>query len=198
MKRVLAWLQGLRKNLSFLRGNLLILTLSWMVLYPVLRMLEPYDKLYMQDLGATPFVIGSVAALSTIVVAFIRIPGGYIADRFGRKKIIVTMTFTVALAYLFYAFAPNWEWVLIGALISNFCLIYQPALMAMRADSVPPEKRGIGFALADFLPMLVSIPAPIISGYLVSTIGRVDGMRLAYMVAVGMGLAGALTRLPLK
>ena len=194
----MGWLQRLRKNLSFLRGNLLILTLSWMVWYPALRMLEPYDKLYMQDLGATPFIIGVIAALSSVVVAFIRIPGGYIADRFGRKKIIVTMTFTVALANLFYAFAPSWEWILIGALINNFCLIYQPALMAMRADSVSPEKRGIGFALADFLPLLVSIPAPIISGYLVSTTGRVDGMRLIYLAAVGMGVVGAFIRLLLK
>lgn len=198
MKRALGWLQRLRKNLSFLRGNLLILTLSWMVWYPALRMLEPYDKLYMQDLGATPSIIGGIAALSTIVVAFIRIPGGYIADRFGRKKIIVTMTFTVALAYLFYAFAPSWEWILIGALISNFCLIYQPALMAMRADSVPPEKRGIGFALADFLPMLVSIPSPMISGYLVSTMGRVDGVRLLYLATVGIGVVGAFIRFLLK
>jgi DHA1 family tetracycline resistance protein-like MFS transporter len=198
MKRVLAWLQGLRKNLSILRGNLLILTLSWMVLYPALRMLEPYDKLYIEDLGATPPIIGLIAALSTVVVAFIRIPGGYIADRFGRKRISVTMTFIMALAYVFYAFAPSWEWILIGTLISSFSLIYQPALMAMRADSVPPGKRGTGFALADFLPMLVSIPAPIISGYLVSTMGRIDGVRLAYLVAIGMGLTGAFTRLLLK
>jgi len=198
MKRALGWLQRLGKNLSFLRGNLLILTLSWMVWYPALRMFEPYDKLYMQDLGATPLIIGGITALSTVVVAFIRIPGGYIADRFGRKKIIVTMTFTVALAYLFYAFAPSWEWIFVGALISNFCLIYQPALMAMRADSVSPERRGIGVALADFLPMLVSIPSPIISGYLVSTMGRVDGMRLVYLAAVGMGVAGAFVRLLLK
>jgi MFS family permease len=198
MKRALGWLQRLGKNLSFLRGNLFILTLSWMVWYPALRMFEPYDKLYMQDLGATPLIIGGITALSTVVVAFIRIPGGYIADRFGRKKIIVTMTFTVALAYLFYAFAPSWEWIFVGALISNFCLIYQPALMAMRADSVSPERRGIGFALADFLPMLVSIPSPIIAGYLVSTMGRVDGMRLVYLAAVGMGVAGAFVRLLLK
>jgi DHA1 family bicyclomycin/chloramphenicol resistance-like MFS transporter len=169
-----------------------------MVLYPVLRMLEPHDKLYMQDLGATPFIIGGVTALSTIVIALIRILGGYIADRFGRKKIVLTMTFTAALAYLFYAFAPSWEWLFAGALINSSCLIYQPALIVMRADSVSPKKRGISFALANFLPMLVSIPAPIISGYLVSTIGRVDGMRLVYIVAFGMGLAGALIRLPLK
>jgi len=67
MKRALGWLQRLGKNLSFLRGNLLILTLSWMVWYPALRMLEPYDKLYMQDLGATPLIIGGITALSTVV-----------------------------------------------------------------------------------------------------------------------------------
>lgn len=114
------------------------------------------------------------------------------------KKIVNTMTFGVALAYLFYAFAPSWEWILVGAIVSNLFLIYQPALMAIRADSVPPEKRGTGFALANFLPRLVCIPAPIIAFYLVSKFELVPGMRIAYLAATSLGIGAAATRMFLK
>ncbi len=30
-----------------------------------------------------------------------------------------------------------------GATLQNLCLLYMPALNAMMADSVPPEKRGM-------------------------------------------------------
>ena len=194
----LRWPQRLSENFSFLRGNLLILTLSWILWFPAMRMIDPYGQLYITDLGATTIILGVINALSTVVLAFIRVPGGYVADRFGRRKIIITMTLGVALAYLFYALAPSWEWILAGAVISNTCLMYQPALMAMRADSVPPGKRGTGFALADFLSGVACIPAPMIAIYLVSTRGRVEGMRIVYLVAVGFGIGATVLRMFLK
>ena len=118
-------------------------------------MANTYYQVYAAELGATAAILGMISAISTIVISLSRIPGGYIADRYGRKKIVVTMTFVIALTYLIYAFAPSWEWILVGAVIANFSLIYQPALLAIRADSVPPEKRGVSFAFMDFLSNLV-------------------------------------------
>ncbi|MEA2090700.1 MAG: MFS transporter, partial [Thermoproteota archaeon] len=182
------WVQRLRENLSVLEGNLLVLTLSWMLWFPAMRMTNTYSQRYITALGATPFIFGVINAVSMIAVSIVRIPGGYIADRYGRKKIVSTMTFGVALAYLFYAFASSWEWILIGATVSNLFLIYQPALMAIRADSVPAEKRGTGFALANFLPRLICIPAPIIALYLVDTFELIPGMRIAYLAATSLGV----------
>jgi MFS family permease len=161
-------------------------------------MLEPYESLYIRDLGATEFMVGIVYAISTIILSIVRIPGGYIADRFGRKRIVVTMTFSVALAFLFYAFAPSWEWTLVGAIIFSICLIYQPALWAIRADSAPPQRRGTAFALMDFLPAIVAVPAPSLAIYLASTRGLVGGMRIVYLIAVGLYGSAALLRLMLK
>lgn len=198
MKTGSSWLQRFRENLSLLKGNLLILILSWMLMWPVTAMLSVYEPLYIKGLGATTFIVSSIYAVSTMILSVVRIPGGYVADRYGRKKIVVFMTFSVALSYLFYAYAPSWEWILVGAIILNVCLLYQPALLAIRADSVPPEKRGTGFALADFFSWIVSIPAPLVVIYLVSTLGLIEGMRVAYLAAVSLGACAALLRLFLK
>ncbi|MGQ9565544.1 MAG: MFS transporter [Candidatus Bathyarchaeales archaeon] len=192
-------------NFSFLKGNLLILTISWMFWFPAIRLTESYGQLYIIALGASTIILGAINSISTATLAIVRILGGYIADRFGRKKILTTMTFAITATYLIYAFAPNlgwllpgWQWILIGATLQNVFLLYQPALVALRADSVPSEKRGFGFALTEFLPGIISIPAPIIATWLVLTNGTVQGMQIAYFAAFTLGLAAGVVRLWLK
>jgi len=190
--------RSLREKTSFFKGNLLVLTLSWMVWFPAMRMVNTYHQIYTAELGATAAILGMISAISTIVISLSRIPGGYIADRYGRKKIVVTMTFVIASTYLIYAFAPSWEWILVGAVIANLSLIYQPALFAIRADSVPPEKRGVSFAFMDFLSNLVCLPAPLIATYLVATYGLKSGMRIVYIAAMALGMTAATIRMFLK
>lgn len=191
-------IKKLMGNFSFLKGNLLILTISWMVWFPALRLTDAYAQPYIKELGASIFILGAINAIATLTLAIARLFGGYIADRFGRKNILCLMSFAISSTYLLYALASSWEWVLIAATLNSFFLLYQPALLAIRADSAPPEKRGFGFALTEWLPGLVSIPAPIIATYLVVTNGTVGGMRIAYLAAFILGIAAAIIRLSLK
>ncbi len=122
-------------------------------------------------------------------------PGGYIADKFGRKWIICLMTFGVALSYLFYALAPSWHFILIGAvLMAVFNSTYQPALMAMIADSLPPEKRGMGFGIVTLIGSASTTPGPIVAALLYSQFGLMDGMRVVYGIVVALFLAAAFLR----
>lgn len=196
--RAIGGLRRIKEKTSFFTGNLLILTLSWMVWFPAMRMVNTYHQVYTAELGATAAILGMISAISTVVISLSRIPGGYIADRYGRKKIVVTMTFVIALTYLIYAFAPSWEWILVGAVVANLSLIYQPALLAIRADSVPPEKRGVSFAFMDFLSTLICLPAPLIAAYLVATYGLIGGMRVVYITATMLGITAAAIRMFLK
>ncbi|MDI6805193.1 MAG: MFS transporter, partial [Candidatus Bathyarchaeia archaeon] len=77
-------------------------------------------------------------------MAIVAFPGGYLADKYGRRKLITTMTFVMALSNLFFAFAPSWHFILIGTIVHSLCLIYQPALFAMVQDSLPPRTKGNG------------------------------------------------------
>ncbi len=185
----------IKEEFEFVKGNLLVLIVSWALFNFGFMMAFPFETPYIRELGASPFVIGLIGSLGYLVLTIVRIPGAYIADRYGRKQIIVTMTFAVAISYLFYALAPDWRFIVIGAVLVNLCLIYQPALEAITADSIPPEKRGMGFAMTGVIPSIPTIISPLIAGYIISTYDIVLGMRIVYIIIVGLSLAAAMIRL---
>lgn len=191
-KSILARIRG---EFSFMRGNLLTLIVSWLFVYFTFSLVFSFQSPYFRELGAPPFIIGLMGSVGAAMLGLVRIPGAYIADKYGRRQIIVTMTFVIALSFLFHAFAPDWRFVLIGMIISNLSLIYQPALDAIHADSVPPEKRGMGYAAANVIPNIPTIFAPVTAGYLVETYGIVPGMRIVYAVVVLCLMAAAVIRL---
>ena len=154
-----------------------------------------FESPFFRELGAPPTVIGLMGSVGAMVLGLVRIPGAYIADKYGRRQIIVTMTFVIAFSFIFYIFAPDWRFVLIGMIISNLALIYQPALDAILADSVPPEKRGMGYAATNVIPNIPAIIAPAIAGFLVENYGIIPGMRIVYIVIFFCMLAAALIRL---
>lgn len=155
-----------------------------------------YYSLYVLELGATETVLGMIGLFSFLALASMQFPGGYLADKFGRKWLISSMTFGVALSYILYAVAPSWHFILIGAvLMSLFNSTYQPALMAMIADSVPSERRGMGFGLIMLITSASTTPGPFVAGILYGQFGLVQGMRIGYGVVVVFFLIAAFLRL---
>lgn len=188
-------LARIKDEFSFMRGNLLTLIASWIFIYFSFSLVFPFESPYIRELGAPPIVIGLMGSIGATALGLVRIPGAYIADKYGRKQIIVTMTFVIGCSYLFYIFAPDWRFVLIGMILSNLSLIYQPALQAILADSVPPEKRGMGYAATNVVPNIPTIIAPAIAGFLVATYGLVPGMRLVYTMVFACVMIAAIIRL---
>ena len=154
----------------------------------------PFRSLYIRELGATPFIIGLMDSIGNAILAFIRIPGAFIADKYGRRKIIVIFTFGAALSYVFYVFAWDWRIILIAMTISSLSHIYQPALEAIEADSLPIDKRGFGYTLIWLLPGIPAFFGPLISGYFVESLGMVSGMRFVYTFVLVLSLCIATIR----
>ena len=188
-------LKRIKSEFSFMQGNLLTLLVSWVFMYFTFALVSPFESRFIKGLGAPPVVIGLMGSVGSAMLSLVRIPGAYIADKYGRKQIIVTMTFSIALSYLLYIFEPDWRFVLIGMIISNSSLIYQPALQAIHADSIPPERRGMGFAASNVIPNIPTIIAPALAGVLVETQGLISGMRIVYTIVFFCFLAAALVRL---
>jgi len=178
-----------------MRGNLLTLIISWLFVFFTFSMTFSFESPFFRELGAPPTVIGLMGSVGAVVLGLVRNPGAYIADKYGRRQIIVTMTFVIAFSFIFYIFAPDWRFVLIGMIISNLALIYQPALDAILADSVPPEKRGMGYAATNVIPNIPAIIAPTIAGFLVENYGIIPGMQIVYTIIFFCMLAAALIRM---
>ncbi len=188
----------LKTEFSFFRGNYLILIISWVLMDFAGELPGTYYSDYVIQLGGSATILGLISFASLIALASVQFPGGYLADKYGRRWLVSALTFGVALSYAFYAAAPSWHYILIGAVVQNLCLLYQPALNAMMADSLPPEKRGIGFSILNLIMSVSTTPAPIVALILVANFGSELGMRIAYTIVVLLFLAAATVRLKLK
>lgn len=190
----MALLATLKKHLSFFKGNALTISVSWIFIVFSNSITSVYYSKYLQALGAGPFIIGLLATLYLYLVSISRIIGGYISDRWGRRKIICILTYVIAFVQLLYATAPSWEWIILAVVITSFALTYQTALDAMVADSIPPENRGIGFSIVHFISYLPSIFAPYLIISLVIAFDLEHGVRIAYFLSFILILIAAIIR----
>jgi len=190
--------EKLKTEFSFFGGNYLILIISWILMDFAGELPGTYYSDYVIQLGGSPTILGLISFASLLALASVQFPGGYLADKYGRRWLISSLTFGVALSFIFYAAAPSWHYILIGAVLQNVCLLYQPALNAMMADSVPPEKRGMGFSVLNLIMSVSTTPAPVVALILVANFGSELGMRIAYTIVVIFYLAAAIVRLKLK
>jgi len=86
----------IRKEFAFLRGDYLILLIGALFIDASLEMAYTYYPLYVQTIGGSAMSLGLLSSIGTIIQAFTMIPGGYLADRFGRKWIITIGTLGTA------------------------------------------------------------------------------------------------------
>ena len=188
----------LRREFSFITGNYRILVVSWILMDLAMEMPVPNFQYYVQNLGGTGVALGLIGLANFLAMAAVALPGGYLADKYGRRWLITTMTFGMALSWLFFALAPAWHFILLGAVVSSLCLIYQPALFAMVQDSLPPERRGMGSSIIQLIHGTFNTPGPIIAGFLLLQFGLVPSMRIIYLVMTALFLTAAVWRLRLK
>lgn len=170
---------------------------SWIVMNFAAAIPMTYYSLFILELGGTPFIIGIMEFISFLTLASVQFPGGYLADKHGRRNLIVTFTFAMAIANIFCVLAPSWHFILLGVMLQNLFLIYQPALQAIIADSIPSEKRGVGFSTMMLVNNAAAVFSPVVAGFLFVQYGLVVGMRIAYLIMVILYLTagGVRTRL---
>ncbi len=190
--------QSLQQEFSFITGNYRILVFSWMIMDIAMEMPVPNFQYYVEALNGPPMALGLIGLANFLAMAAVAFPGGYLADRYGRRWLISTMTFAMALSFLFFAFAPSWHFVLLGSIVSSLCLIYQPALFAMVQDSLPPERRGMGSSIIQLIHGTFNTPGPVIAILIFASFGNIKGQRIIYLLMTGLYLAAATLRLKLK
>jgi MFS family permease len=188
----------LRREFSFITGNYRILVVSWIIMDLAMEMPTPNFQYYVQALGGTGVALGIIGFANFLAMAVVAFPGGYLADKYGRRWLITTMTFGMALSFLFFALAPTWHFILLGSIVNSLCLIYQPALFAMFQDSLPLERRGMGSSIIQLIQGTFNTPGPVIAGFLLLQFGLVTSMRIVYLIMTALFLVAAVWRLRLK
>lgn len=107
----------------------------------------PFLAIYMTSLGYTTSQAGLAIASYGCGVLCASIIGGYLADRFGRRKTIVLSMFSGAAAMLCLSQAHSLPtFILFAAIAGLTCELYRPASSALLADLIPSGQRVTAFA----------------------------------------------------
>jgi len=99
-----------------------------------------------------------------------QVPGGWLADRYGRKRVI--LAFLLPIPLIFGALAMASDWVVMLVLYSLFagCLsMMGSASLALMSDSFPSELKGPAFSVRLTGFRMGSIVGPLLGGYLYSS-----------------------------
>lgn len=153
------------------------------------RIIDPFFSLYILALGGTIIEIGLISSLGILAGMILYPVGGYIADTSGRVKLIGYATYLYALAQLFFVFATNWQVAAVGLFLRQFSMFYMPAMNALKADSLPSNVRGRGFAITMAVPGVFQVIAPYIGGWIIDVYGGGDtGMIKAVRLCLGVAM----------
>lgn len=109
---------------------------------------------------------------------------GALADRSGRRPVILASNLGSGLDYILMALAPNLGWLFVGRLISGVTTASIPTASAYIADVTPPEKRAASFGMLGAAFGLGFIIGPALGGLL----GQIDP-RMPFWTAAALSLA---------
>ena len=146
---------------------------------------RPYWAPWLQEvLHASIPAVGLLSMIQQTSNLLFQLPGGILADRFGRKKIIVYGTAFRLIPPIIYLLATNWIHTIPALLIGALTSIYMPAFNAIIADSLPTKQRGAGYGAYRMITSLPRVFMPVIGGIIMDTLGYREGVRVFLIATI--------------
>src|SRR6267378_2387793 len=148
---------------------------------------------YLEALGASTPIVGLFGTAEDFFDAIYQYPGGWIADRLGRRRAFLIFIAIASAGYLVYYLASSWQLVFVGlALAMAWQSMASPAIFAVIGDSLPPDRRAMGFTLQSILKRVPIVIAPIIGGAMIVSLGIVKGVRTGLLVTLALAAVTVL------
>jgi MFS family permease len=126
---------------------------------------------YANQFRANSYQISAIYAAWIAISAFGSSPAGALADRFGRKKIIVLSSLISATSIFILAFSPDFLLAAIALPISGLGSSFFMVSNTLIAESVQTQRRGAAFGSFSTLSTLAAAFSPILGGITISKNG---------------------------
>ena len=140
---------------------------------------------YLEALGAGTVAIGMFGTAKDFLDAIYQYPGGWLADRLGRRRAFLIFIALASIGYVAYLLASWWPLVFVGlAFTMAWGSMASPAIFAVIGDALPKERRAMGFTLQSMLKRVPMTIAPILGGSLIAAVGILKGMRVSLVITL--------------
>lgn len=175
-----------------LSHNLLLLAVAmalWGLGFGLYGILWP---LYVEQLGGGPVAIGWLQTAAGLSTALVVLPGGFLADRVDRKKMILWGWIMAVPAPFLFAWAPSWPWLFVGVILYFGSAFSTPAAQAyIQAEAGP--RLAVAYTVVMSAFALGAVIGPAISGYLVD----LTSFRTVFYMAGALYAVSTLLILPM-
>ncbi len=168
--------RGFTESFSFLIGeyvriaripNVWVISLSLSALLTFMSMWLFVLPLYLKRLGASENEIGVGYLWFFVAFSISQILGGYLADKIGRKKLLIYPSFLLPIVYIAAACSRDWMFVMVFLTLGNLIQGLQtPALYSLMAESVEEKDRGMSFSILEISISMGYTIGPFIGAFL--------------------------------
>ncbi len=140
---------------------------------------------YLESLGATTLIVGFFGTAEDFFDAVYQYPGGWLADRLGRRRAFLIFVGIASAGYLVYLISPSWPFLFLGlALVMAWQSMASPAIFAVIGDALPRERRAMGFTLQSILKRVPIVIAPLAGGALIASLGVIKGIHTGLVITL--------------
>ncbi len=160
--------------------------------YTGIGLVGPVRILYAQSRGASLAIISAMASAFLLSNFAAQYPSGWLADRFGRRRVLVaSLLVQAALSLVYLPITDPGLFVALRVVEGLAAAAVLPAARALVADAVPNERRGEAYGLFSAFFNAGFLLGPALGGLLAATgyASAFIGAVVCRLVAVGIVLA---------
>ena len=144
---------------------------------------------YLEALGAPIPAIGLFGTCENVVDGLYQYPGGWIADRYGRRRALLLFVALATVGYVIYWAAPSWPFVFAGLVLAMaWSSMASPTLFAVVGDALPPARRAVGFTVQSILRRIPIVIAPTLGGLAIAAYGVRGGVHIGLVLTMALAL----------
>jgi MFS family permease len=186
--------QQVRDLYLSVQGNARVIVITEGIAAISFQWFRTYFPLYMLALHVNEVQIGLLESVLILTQLISTLLGGYVADRLGRKRTLVTFDIICwGVPMFLYAIARNPWYFLVGRVINGFVYIVVPSFQCLFVEDVPNADRAAVFGTLQFLTSGARLLAPV-AGWLVAWQGIVPAGRMIAGICMVSSISIALAR----
>ena len=160
---------------SYWKQNLKVAWLGNFLTGTIFTLVMPFISVFVEELGVGPGLVeyyaGLAVSTNALAAALMAPIWGSLADRYGRKPMMVRAAFVMIFTMGGMAFVPNVFWLLVLRVLNGVFTGYIPNSIALIASQVPKDKTGYALGTLSTGAVAGNLIGPTLGGVLAEMFG---------------------------
>ena len=160
---------------SYWKQNLKVAWLGNFLTGTSFTLVMPFISVFVEELGVGPGLVeyyaGLAVSTNALAAALMAPIWGSLADRYGRKPMMVRAAFVMIFTMGGMAFVPNVFWLLVLRVLNGVFTGYIPNATALIASQVPKDKTGYALGTLSTGAVAGNLIGPTLGGVLAEMFG---------------------------